>query len=305
LKPIDRERLVSGNINEIDHSLESSLTAPLKPLRLTHAQRRAIAELLPNLVDRLKLGEKNQRVIPFTTGELQAIQTAVQEALTHPDSGMKRNSLGHVNDAVAKAIEDSNGIMAIPATQRLYQFKITLSRSKPPIWRRIQVRDCTLDKLHEHIQTAMGWTNSHLHDFRIGEQRYGDPWLMAENMNEFGYRASTRTKISQVVPKTGERFQFRYEYDFGDGWDHEILFEGCPKRELGKKYPVCLEGERACPPEDVGGIGGFYEFVKILANPKHEQHEHMKEWVGEFDAEKFDAGKATKAMRKGLGDWQE
>ncbi len=271
---------------------------------LTQAQRHAIADRLPKLADRLKLGEKNQRTIPFTTGELQEIQRQAREARPHADTGMKRNSLRHIVDAVAKAIEDSQGILAIPATERLYQFKITLLGSKPRIWRRIQVVDCTLDKLHERIQTAMGWTNSHLHHFRFGEQLYGDPMLMQENMEELDYKDSTYTRISKLVPKTGKRFSFTYEYDFGDGWEHEILLEGCPKKETGKKYPLCLDGERACPPEDVGGIGGFYEFLEALADPKHERHEELIEWSGPFDPEEFDPGKATKAMKKGLPNWR-
>src|SRR5438045_7216181 len=116
---------------------------------------------------------------------------------------------------------------------------------------------------------------------------------------------STRTYISEIIPKDGKRFRFKYEYDFGDGWDHEILFEGSPKPEPGKKYPLCLDGERACPPEDVGGIGGYYEFMEAIANLKHERHEQFMEWCGPFDPEAFDAGKATKAMKKGLHDWRE
>jgi hypothetical protein len=186
----------------------------------------------------------------------------------------------------------------------VYQFKITLLGSNPPIWRRIQVADGTLDKLHEHIQTAMGWTNSHLHHFQIGKQLFGDPLLMEENMEEFNYKDSTDTKISQIVPRTGKRFSLGYEYDFGDGWEHEILFEGCPPQEPGKKYPLCLEGERACPPEDVGGIWGYATLLEALADRKHEQHREFVEWCGKFDAEKFDARQATKAMNKGLPDWR-
>jgi len=165
--------------------------------------------------------------------------------------------------------------------------------------------DCTLDKLHEHIQTAMGWTNSHLHQFEIDKQRYADPMLLEENFEELDCRDSTTTTLSDIVPKSGKRFQFIYEYDFGDSWNHEVLFEGCPNPEPGQKYPLCLEGEQACPPEDVGGIGGFYEYLQALADPKHEQHEQFLEWCGPFDPEAFDVGKATKAMKKGLPDWRE
>jgi len=128
------------------------------------------------------------------------------------------------------------------ATGTLFQFKIKLLGSEPPIWRRIQVQDCTLDKLHEHIQTAMGWTNSHLHQFEIKGQRYGDPELLDDGFEDFECVDSTVTMVSDVVPQSGKRFAFKYEYDFGDGWEHEVLFEGCPEPEKGKKYPLCLEG---------------------------------------------------------------
>jgi len=187
----------------------------------------------------------------------------------------------------------------------VYQFKITLLESHPPIWRRIQVQDCTLDKLHEHIQTAMGWTNSHLHHFRIKDQLYGDPDLMQENFEEMEYKDSTTTKVSDLLPRTGRRFRFQYEYDFGDSWYHEVLFEGLVRAEPKVKYPLCLEGARACPPEDCGGIWGYADFVEAIQNPRHERHEELLEWVGgSFDPEKFDPAKATKAMKKGLPDWR-
>src|SRR4051794_6858769 len=140
------------------------------------------------------------------------------------------------------------------ATGEVYQFKITLTDTDPPIWRRIQVGDCTLDKLHEHIQTAMGWTNSHMHHFRIDSTLYGDPRLLAETFGELRYKDSTTTRLSDILPEGGQRSRFEYEYDFGDGWLHEVLFEGRLRAEPGKRHPLCLEGERACPPEDVGGV---------------------------------------------------
>lgn len=191
------------------------------------------------------------------------------------------------------------------ATGTLYQFKVTLLGAKPAIWRRIQVQDCSLDKLHEHIQTAMGWTNSHLHQFEIKGQLYGDPRLMEENFEEMDYRDSTKTLVSDILPKAGKRFSFKYEYDFGDSWEHEVLFEGCPPLEKGKKYPLCLEGERACPPEDCGGIWGYGDFLKAIGNPKHEEHASLLEWAGgRFDPERFEPGTATKEMKKGLPDWR-
>ncbi|MGZ0174911.1 MAG: plasmid pRiA4b ORF-3 family protein, partial [Planctomycetales bacterium] len=182
----------------------------------TQAQRKVIADLLPEFTDRLKLDEKNPRTISFTTKELDTIRRKAETARPHAQNGMIRNSLRHVVDAVTKALEEAEGIGSIPASERLYQFKITLLESQPRIWRRIQVKDSSLDKLHERIQTAMGWTNSHLHQFEIDGERYGDPELLDDGFEDFECVDSTVTKISKIVPKDGKRFQFTYEYDFGD-----------------------------------------------------------------------------------------
>jgi hypothetical protein len=275
------------------------------PVLLTQAQRKAVAEIVPELAERLKLGERNQRTIRFTLAELKAIKEKAEKAMRQASTGMVRNSLRHVTDLAAQALDRSRGLGAIPAAERVYQFKVTLLDARPPIWRRIQVKDCTLDKLHEHIQTAMGWTNSHLHHFRVGEQLYGDPLLMAENFEDMEYKDSTITKVSDILPKNGKRFRFEYEYDFGDGWQHEVLFEGCVQAEAGKKYPLCVEGARACPPEDVGGTWGYADFLDAIQHPNNERHEELLEWVGgSFDPEAFDAATATRRMKKGLPDWR-
>jgi hypothetical protein len=275
------------------------------PVRLTQAQRKVVAEIIPALADRLKLDERNQRTIPLTGAELKAIKEKAGKAIRHSSTGMVRNSLRHVTDLAAQALDRSHGLGAIPAAERVYQFRITLLDTQPAIWRRIQAKDGTLDKLHEHIQTAMGWTNSHLHHFRIGEQLYGDPLLMAENFEDMEYKDSTTTNVSDILPKNGRRFRFGYEYDFGDGWQHEVLFEGCVQAEAGKKYPLCVAGTRACPPEDVGGTWGFADFLDAIQHPENERHEELLKWVGgSFDPEDFDAAAATRRMKKGLPDWR-
>ena len=196
----------------------------------------------------------------------------------------------------------------IPVAGRgsIYHLKITLAEVKPPIWRRIRVPgEANLGWLHAVIQVAMGWTNSHLHHFRIGEQLYGDPLLMQENFEELEYEDSTGTKISDMLPSNGKRFRFEYEYDFGDGWRHEILFEGPVGAKPGQGYPVCVEGARACPPEDVGGAWGYADFVKAIGDPHNKEHAELLQWAGgAFDPEAFDATKATKAMQRGLPNWR-
>lgn len=191
------------------------------------------------------------------------------------------------------------------ATGEVYQFKITLLDIQPPIWRRIQVGDCTLDKLHEHIQAAMGLTNSHMHHFRIDGTLHGDPMLLKETFGELQYKDSITTSLSDILPEGGGRFRFEYEYDFGDGWLHEVLFEGRLGAEPGKRHPLCLEGARACPPEDVGGVWGYLDFLSAITDPEDEQHEEMREWIGrKFDPEAFNPTSATKRMKSGLPDWR-
>ena len=143
------------------------------PIKLTLAQRKLVAEVVPPSASTVfKLDEPNQRIIDFTEAELKKLKETAATAIQKASTEYERRPLRLVLKATDKAITQSH---SLPAPDTVYQFKITLLESHPPIWRRIQVKDCTLDKLHEHIQTAMGWTNSHLHHFKIGEQLYGDP----------------------------------------------------------------------------------------------------------------------------------
>src|SRR5690606_24263422 len=188
----------------------------------------------------------------------------------------------------------------------VYQFKITLLETRPPIWRRILVPDETLDKLHEHIQTAMGWTNSHLHQFEIRGRLYGDPELLEDGFDEIEFVDSLETKLSDLFGGKRRLKKFTYTYDFGDNWEHAVEFEGLFPAEPGKKRACCIDGKRACPPEDVGGVWGYPEFLEAIRNPEHEEHESYLEWIGgAFDPEAFSATEATKAMRKRLPNWRD
>jgi hypothetical protein len=188
----------------------------------------------------------------------------------------------------------------------VYQFKITLLETRPPIWRRILVPDGALDDLHESIQTAMGWTNSHLHQFEIRGRIYGDRELLDDGFGDIEFVDSLETKLGDLFGGNRRLRRFKYTYDFGDGWEHEIEFEGAAPAEAGQKYPCCIDGQRACPPEDVGGVWGYPEFLEAIRNPQHEEHESLLEWIGgEFDPEAFSAAAATKAMRKGLPNWRD
>ncbi len=271
------------------------------PVRLSILQRRLIAGLAPEFADRLKLAEQNQRVITFDVPQWTTIKQKV-EAATNPNAlDMRSRSLHQALEAIQNVIEEEFRNGYIPLTQRLYQFKISLRGVRPSIWRRIQVKNCTLDKLHEHIQTAMGWTNSHLHHFMIASKLFGDPLLMEELFDDMNYQDSTTTKIKDVLPRGGKRFLFEYEYDFGDSWFHDVLFEGCPRAEPGVRYPLCVDGERACPPEDIGGTSGFRDLIESLDNLDNEDHDVSLQWTGgRFEPEDFDVLKTTRRMRRGL-----
>jgi hypothetical protein len=151
---------------------------------------------------------------------------------------------------------------------KIYQLKITLCDSKPPIWRRVFVEDSiSLYELHQIIQIVMGWTNSHLHQFIIDGENYTipDPYTMRPFVDE------RRFQLKQVAPQ--EKIKFVYEYDFGDSWEHQISVEKITQPDSGIQYPICIKGKRACPPEDVGGIGGYYErFLEAMNDPNHEEH---------------------------------
>jgi hypothetical protein len=181
----------------------------------------------------------------------------------------------------------------MPSKARIYQIKVTLNESKPPIWRRILVAgDATLEKLHCILQMAMGWTNSHLHQFIVGQTYFGQPHP------DYGIemRDERQVKLSQVAP--GEAFTFRYEYDFGDSWLHNLVVEKVLEPDPDQQYPVCVEGERACPPEDVGGVWGYEGFLEAIGDPDHSEHESYLEWIGgEFDAEGFDLDAVNAALR--------
>ncbi len=175
---------------------------------------------------------------------------------------------------------------------QIYTLKITLANIKPPIWRRVQVKECTLARLHDIIQTCMGWSNSHLHAFEVGGEEYGEP--DPEGMLE--QEDDCKLKLGQIVSMGLKRF--RYTYDFGDCWDHTIQIEKVLAPDAGVVYPHCVAGKRACPPEDCGGAWGYGTFLEAIQNPKDPEHETMLDWVGgKFDPEAFDIDDVNKQLR--------
>jgi hypothetical protein len=165
----------------------------------------------------------------------------------------------------------------------IYQVKISLRGILPPVWRRVQVPGTlALAGLHDVIQAAFGWTNTHLHKFYIDHAGYGKPLdFDAEVLDE------TRTGLAQVLGSRVKRFT--YVYDFGDDWVHDVVVEKVSSGNSGREGPVCLAGKRHRPPEDCGGVPGYREFLRAICDPRHPEHAEMLEWMGgSFDPEAFD-----------------
>ena len=175
----------------------------------------------------------------------------------------------------------------------VYQLKVTLRNSKPPIWRRIQVTsDTRLSVLHRVLQAVMGWEDAHLHQFMAHGMYYGTPHP------DLGFEVKNEQQVSlqQVVSRVKDKLI--YEYDFGDSWEHELLVEKILPLEAGQPYPVCLTGKRACPPEDCGGIWGYASLLEAIRDPEHPEHEEMVDWVGgAFDPEAFDLDEVNSALQ--------
>jgi hypothetical protein len=171
-------------------------------------------------------------------------------------------------------------------TPPIYQLKITLTEIDPPIWRRVRVSSSIkLCCLHSAFQVVMGWTDSHLHQFEMDGKRWGVP--ESDEFEELDLIDESKTQLGKVLRSEGD--SMTYEYDFGDDWQHEVVLEKIQRVEAALPRPVCLGGERRCPPEDVGGIHGYQEFLEAILDPKHEQYEQLVRWAGGHFHDEFDA----------------
>jgi hypothetical protein len=176
----------------------------------------------------------------------------------------------------------------------IYQLKVTLDEIRPRIWRRLRVPgEITMADLHHVIQIAMGWSGAHRHRYVVGGELIGAPGLDLA-------RSVTREIDVRLVEVALERTRFRYEYDFGDRWAHEVLVERVlPSMGGASDAIACLDGRRACPPEDCGGPDGYEELLEILDDPQHAEHADRIVWVGgAFDAEAFDCAEVNERLRQ-------
>lgn len=175
-----------------------------------------------------------------------------------------------------------------------FQLKITLSDSKPPIWREIIVpADYTFFDLHVAIQDAFGWTDCHLHQFFIGSPYKSGSIIIAWPHPDDMCDVIDERELELDKYLSNPKDKIYYEYDFGDGWMHKIELRKVLDNDAESEYPQLIGGARACPPEDCGGMWGYYNLIEIIKDSKHKEHEEMMEWMGfddpsEFDPEHFD-----------------
>ena len=245
---------------------------------------------------KLVMAGSGAQILRLTRAELESLSVELKHAVLLAPAHAQKQIAGVFQLAVQTLMAGPTAASETDAasaqkTDLMYQFKIGLLEIVPPIWRRIRVPDCTLSTFHYYIQAAMGWDNDHMHQFEIDGQQYGNT-AHQEDVEE-----EEDVLISQLVPTGRSKPRWIYEYDFGDGWRHEILYEGASPADPKAKRVECLEGERACPPEDSGGPYGYSNLVEVLADPKHPEYREMKSWHGPIHPEKFDAKKATKAMQ--------
>lgn len=183
--------------------------------------------------------------------------------------------------------------MSVNPSASTFRIKVTLKGIRPPIWRRLLVPDTLkLPEFHRVLQYAMGWQNIHLHHFTLGSQGYGIPDFFEpdDTLNERRYT------IGDLL--TAEHETLLYEYDFGDGWQHQVVLEKILPFDKTLELPCCLQGRRACPPEDIGGPRSYLNFLAAIKDPEHPEHEELRDRVGaEFDPEAFDAAAITQTLQ--------
>lgn len=175
----------------------------------------------------------------------------------------------------------------------VFQLHVELEDVEPPVWRRVLVpSNVTLAALHATLNEVMGWTDSHLHQFRLRDRLFGD--VTMPDAEELAFEDERKVQLADLV---GLGNTIAYEYDFGEGWVHQVKIEKLLPFDERLRYPLCIGGARACPPEDCGGVGGYEDLLESIKNPKAEEHSNSLMWVGgHFDGEGFDVNRTNQAL---------
>jgi hypothetical protein len=249
-------------------------------------------------------------LVPATADGLQHLREWVSRMMGRERSVARARKLRRVIDRIDEAssrIDEASGGFEVEerrpcadarARRAVYELRIELCDIKPRIWRRIRVSgDIDLGRLSEVLQRAMGWSNSHLHEFIAGGVRIGDGEV--DDLDDFDdvphVVEESEVKLGDVLSDVGERLF--YVYDFGDDWRHEICVERVICDEKISRSPVCLDGQRACPPEDCGGASGYDHLLDALRDREHPDHIELLHWLGgRFDAEAFSAAEVNRLL---------
>ena len=183
-------------------------------------------------------------------------------------------------------------------TDAIVRLKIVLANTEPPIWRRVEVSaGLTLKELHAVIQAAMGWDNAHLYQFHVGRETIAGPGTGGEGFGMPRAISAGRVRLDDLAARGVKRFA--YVYDMGDSWEHRLQIERLLSADPAASYPRLIDGARRCPPEDVGGVPGFYEFLEAIADPEHPDHEDRLDWYGGmFDPADLDGDRIHKALAR-------
>jgi hypothetical protein len=271
-------------------------------IKLTDKQCESLircTELSKGLKSKIQQAGSGTQTLGFTRGELDELASEVDLALVEVRTPHKQR-LAAVFDklnAILESLElddsDQPDRRLLERTGTIYQFKVTLKDSNPLVWRRVQVPDLTLGELHEVLQVVMGWQDSHMHQFVVGGKYYG----RSEPGNDLEIDDEDGVLLSHIL--TGKEPRIVYEYEVGDNWQHDLILEKTLEPKPGIKYPLCLEGERACPPEDCGGVWGYADFLEAIGDPKHPEHREMKAWIGgKFDRDRFSVDQVNRELRR-------
>ncbi len=258
---------------------------------------------ISHIVEELNSGENitppGQDFIPMIE-DMQSANQFLMELISSSVSSGQKQELQLVTSPPKKQKKSSQkNSKKKTASKNAYQLKVSLKHIRPPIWRRIQINgDSTLEDLHEIIQASMGWEDCHEHMFYINEKEYGrehcgDDLLgfgASENLDESEFT------LDDVLLKA--KMRFLYEYDFGDSWEHQVLVEKILPLDGKIKYPTCLTGKRSCPPEDCGGVPGYYQLLEAIENPEVSDAEELIDCLGEdYDPDEFNVKKANKSLK--------
>lgn len=168
---------------------------------------------------------------------------------------------------------------------RILQLRVSIRGMSPPVWRKLLINsDTTLHELHLMIQAAMGWYNCHLYEFSYGQDKYSN----LDHWDEIPEEEIDSTQVTLGDLDLSEGDELTYLYDFGDNWEHTVSVQKILAQDTSYRLPACIGGKRNCPPEDCGGVYGYYDVLKTAGDPQDPEHDEMVEWLGEYNPEEFD-----------------